>query len=447
MFDASQLIEKLQAHLGDGYVLYDDYGKYQEAARNGNTLSDVVNGIYRMSPLDIRPMQGLFVATSTAEIELIPSPEQLNLTKEKIIDISELYNGKNEIITNEGYSYTVRYAYSTAFVQSEIQAPNGLGRVTPIIFTVSYTIFENGIYGDDIEVYIDGEQIYYTSAVSTRIRVSSTYPTTDNGTLKGINIQNGFGIDLVAPFYKSNVGSKLYNSVTNSDDGKAKCLTIKNPDGENSYIAEFGQTSCTSQLGQNVGFNVSLVEADADIINYNAAWDVVITTETYYTMTIADSVKRIVFWGDGTTETVIGSAVHIYTDSLTSHEIRRFYTQQNDYRDIRTYDNLNGLEIYIKTSADDVGPEFGGDDYLPILTTDYGDIAISWLQEGKIVIIQDEVASIPINAGSIFDDGGDTFKIPYLSTENKSFVKTIPLQDLGYEVAIDIQAKICDVGV
>ena len=285
-----------------GITLFADYGEYVKAFRIHNTVHVPLCGMFRMNPMTVTPIQDLFLASATANIEIAAEADNVEEVRNLLDSIATSCNGETVTMVDEsGTLYTVTCSYSTASVGVERTAPNQTGKMIPIIMTAYYSIIQNGISSNDVQISIDGRPVFYTEFSINHQRVADAYAT-DEGVTRAAMLQSARSFDFVTPLLSTELGALYRKAIFENGDNNAHCFTIKFGDAFYAYIVTFGSAAGTARAPQNVGCNISLMEGDLETLNFGAKW----TTKTVQggTVTLNDTqtARKVVIWGDGTAD-------------------------------------------------------------------------------------------------------------------------------------------------
>lgn len=311
--------------LGGKYHIYSDVGEFVAGYRSRNTLTFTPCGIYRQGNVVITPVKGLMIAQMTSEVEIAAEEFNLGEIRNDVDTMAQANSGNTFEVQDGDRTYQVTTLISTAMVGSKRDAPDNSGLCYPVRFTVSFTIIENGIAASDVELIIDGYPVFFTDLQVTRSRITDLYCTDDNGTMKGIVVQGGMSIDLTAPILNSTLGNMFADATFTNETNKAHLVFIKIGEHVYGYIAVFGNMAATIRPMQNVGANVSLVEAHPDLITFDEAtgWNTanVASNTSAYGLAPAEGKTIYVLWGDGTCDILTKSTTHRFV-TAGKHTVR-----------------------------------------------------------------------------------------------------------------------------
>ncbi|MBQ8357873.1 MAG: hypothetical protein IJX39_08730 [Clostridia bacterium] len=318
-------------HMADklGITLFPDYGKFEAAFRVHNKVTTPTCGIFKMTPMTVTPIQGLFLASATATVDIAAEADNVGMVRAIIDGVAASSNGETLAMTDEnGKTFMVTFSYSTAYVGTERTAPNQTGKMIPVSMTVYFSIIQNGVSSNDVELEIDGHPVFYTEFSANNQRVADSYSVAD-GTTRAAILQGARSFDFVSPLLSSELGKMYRDAVFGTEGNTAHCFTVK-VDGETyAYIGVFGNSSASARAPQNVGCNISIMEGDPETLIFPNVWESQLGNGTVTLTAPATGARKIVFWGDGattvwdTTDGVLGDCEHVYADEKT-HTIRIF---------------------------------------------------------------------------------------------------------------------------
>ena len=195
MITSKQLAAYLQGKLG--FTIFTDYGRYVAAQRDHNNVIAPVCGIFRLDPISVVPVQGVFVASGSASIEVAADPKNLDMVR-SIVDGLTQYSGETVTIEDDdGTNYAVTFTYTSANVGVERPSPTNIGKVIPVSFTAYLNIIENGVASSSVKISIDGSPLLFSEVIVTHQRVGDTYAT-DDGIARSAIVQGGRSFDFIA---------------------------------------------------------------------------------------------------------------------------------------------------------------------------------------------------------------------------------------------------------
>ena len=325
MISARTLCENLSEILGVN--LYLDFGEFISAYRErGNKLVFPIVGIYRPGNMVLTPLKGLVLAQMTSDVEIIGEENNIDEIRRKIDENAQINSGKTVTIEDSGKTYMLTILYSTAMVGARRDAPDNTGFCYPIRMSVNYTIVENGVSSNDVKLTIDGHDVYFTEMTVTRQRITDIFCKGTEDIMKGIVVQGGRSIDFVTPILTSEIGDIFTESIFGDDNNTAHCVFVDISGKKYVYIAVFGNTSASMRIQQNVGSNISVIEAHPELLEFSEKWAENTVTTGSYIVAAGEAETVYVFWGDGSTDILQSgeSVTHSFTDGEISHTVRTF---------------------------------------------------------------------------------------------------------------------------
>lgn len=289
-----------------GIKLFEDRGEYIAAMRNHNDVITPLCGVFRMNPMMITPIQGLFLAQANATVEIAADKTNLDKVRATVDGIAENASGETfPLQGDDGRTFIVTAAYSTAYVGVERSAPNNIGSVIPVNMTINYTVIENGVSSNDVRLRIDGYPVFVTEFSVNHQRVSDSY-SFGTGIAHTVTAQSVRSFDFISPLLHSELGGIYRKSIWGDDANTAHCFTMETDDETYAYIVTFGNTSASGQQPQNVGCNISLMSAPPETLAFGDGWQNVevdeldLDADLTYTLSADTLSRKIVFWGDDT---------------------------------------------------------------------------------------------------------------------------------------------------
>lgn len=350
MITQNELYNTVKA-LFPSYTIFEDIGEYVAAYRNAgaNTLTVPICGIFQVSPFNYIAANGIKITKVAATLEILPSREQMPGVRDTVNSVAAVNSNQTVVMEDsDEISYTVTTWYSSAQVGQEQASPSNTGKVIPVTMYMQFDIFENGVNGNNILLYIDGKQIHYTEINFARPRTLDSVPKqTGNAQAKILN--TNFSITFNAPLLSTDGSDILKEATFNPSTNTAHCVEVRIKDTSYYYLMTFGNCINTSVPGQNAGIQINLHETSGDEVeHWGAQWGVYeVNGNIAY---IDASTDTVVFWGDGKAEMIDEYTSHPYTDGLTKHTVVTFGSTPLTWRPLRVDDNLYGHTLkYIGT--------------------------------------------------------------------------------------------------
>lgn len=321
------------------FKLYDNLGNFMDAYRKSNSVVDSVQGIFSLAPSVLTPIKNLNIAVISARLELevdidtVPPvvtddgdiiEYPLVRTVRDIWDsFAEANNGiPIKLQDNDGKSYSVTPSYSLMSTGVIEMLGSDTGEVMTLATTMSFTVVENGINTNNLDIYINGENIMFGQAIITRNRVADSATYVDNSTEynanKTIIQQNGIGIDLNIPLLDSRVGRQIWDDILLGGNNKAYSVAVIKNKIPEAYIMTTGTNSIGMIPAENISARISLVEIPPHIAKFDSRW----TIESFSGSTYSESgnypTGTTIIWGDGMSEVLFydhSQIVHSYSSA------------------------------------------------------------------------------------------------------------------------------------
>ena len=287
------------------FTLYTDIGDIEPTKRDLNTVIAPRYGIVNIVSSNVAPIGSLQIYELIANCEILVNVDRMKRkgnvaeygpvrkVRETIDNLAVNKSAQAELVETDGRNYSVIPVFSLGSIGRFAQVTYALGKVVPISFTVQLSVIENGINSSDMEVYLgDKEEPYKyplfvtkvseTMAVSTEGQTHLAETQGENNSADGnrsvFTVQETrYGIDFVTPLTNSEICRIFLDVMHNGADNTPYKLTIKYK-GIGSEKDENGvqcaiythdviipSVSLSSEIPNNIGLNVSLVEADMNI--------------------------------------------------------------------------------------------------------------------------------------------------------------------------------------
>lgn len=386
---------------GKVFRLYTNDGEFRKAFRDGNDITEYINGICRVSNSSLTPLKSLSILTMNVEVEFCIRVD--NLEKDangnyiEVLNIQALcenfvnsQNGQTITLTEEGKTYVLAVNTEMPIVGVERLVPP-LGKRLPITLQIFYTMVENGVNSSNVSLYIGGEEVPYTDLTIDRVFVNTVAQKATEEVGKTINEQNSVSISFVAPLTTTALGKDYTDIILDGGNNVALPVTIdyKSLDKKANYTMTFSSLKHTSSGVQNVGVQGTLVEVDTNVADFKTLnigkWtfgEAVINkqyADQYVSVSIPTQGKYFIDWGDDTSETGINSeeesielshnyansgnyVIYIFTQTTIDVSIfiynRLLLPRSSDFTVVaKVGDEIYQSGSYVKWNINDQAPE------------------------------------------------------------------------------------------
>lgn len=375
---------------GKTFRVFSDKGELVK--RNGHE-NEYRNGLVEIMSSNITSLSGLDFGTYNVNLTIYANATIRNKDDDgNFIEILELrqilnqfienYNGKTFGEDIDDKIYAVTYVISSP----ETLPSTSLGYIDeclPMQVNIGLIMFENGVNSNEWEVYLDGEELGYTGLVVSRVKTVETIPFNSASSTQTVVQTNGIGFDFICPQTTKNIINKIEEEILKCDnDSKAHLVYIKGHNTEKAYICVFGNTQATLERNANVGFNISLLEGNPDLLTYEDNLWITRTVEvenlSNNTVTIEniDEQELIIKYDDGDVVKTSNSEIYHTFATVGEHKIIMFNANAIDddwaSASIKTYLYLDKLEYTVdgdnitveRVTADATTYELGGSFYI-----------------------------------------------------------------------------------
>lgn len=399
--------EKLRKAYQDatGYTVFMEEGELLDFYREKNEIVKPICGTFKVNPVTLTAIQRPFIGIVTANITLLAPPTEWESVRDQVNDIALVLNGTSEKMEGtDGETYSVAYNCETCTVGDRIlDLAAGVGEVFPIMQLISYIVIEDGVSAYDAKLWIDGEEVPILSLAENKVVASSVYAD-GRGTAGMAAETETYGIDFTTPYTSSKVCELFRSAIDGRASGKPHCVVIEKNGKKTAKIMQFGNVSNSVSPPQNIGFNVSLVEAHPLSVDFDGYWGAAETDRAYATYTPnllisteRNIVKMVFFWGDGSAdEWQPGDAerlFHVYTDGIDKHTVRVYKIYDSDTVLLEEAHKQSGLYGAVLTAKKDIVSA-------SIATDDTGEAVIFANEKNRFVVI---------NGGFYLDMGGELY--------------------------------------
>lgn len=294
--------------LGKTFRIFSDSGEL--AKRNGHE-NEYRNGLVEIVSSTISNLSGLQFINTSVNLTLYANEEVRGKNSDgDSLEIIELRQILGDFLENYNFkTFAEEFGeatYSTTYViGATTTLPKGsLGYINdcvPLVTNIGLTLFENGVNSNEWQIFIDGEEVGYTSAVISRTKTAENQPLVESKSTKSVMQTNGFGLDLVVPQISNNLGKAIENEILTGQE-YAHMLYIKGKNTEQNYICVFGNLQASLIKNANVGFNLSMVEGVPELLEYSDKWTEYEVESLGNTLCLFRNINEdevVIFWGDG----------------------------------------------------------------------------------------------------------------------------------------------------
>ena len=278
-------------NLGKEFVVYADTGEIVEACRCKTDY--VTNCVLQESSQTLIPIKDLVLETISANLSVFVDKEIVgeeiingnkqsrNLTDIKgiLYGVVQSYNGKTTTTSIGGKNYDTTITFGSIVDGLE----TSIGDIDDGIWInvdINFVFFENGVNTNDCHIIIDGEDVFFTRCVISRIKTTDNSHFVGEDGSKAYVLTSGRSIDLAVPALSTQLGETIMGEVLGNNVNEKHLIVVATPFNINPgyayqedvvYEMVFGNTSASMDNSANVGFNISLVEA-SDICEFKSGY-------------------------------------------------------------------------------------------------------------------------------------------------------------------------------
>lgn len=269
------------------FCIYADVGNFDFATRNLNDIVGKKYGVLSLVASNISPLTTLKFAELTAQCEVIVNvdemvadPDDINCmhyapvaeARNAITNFINENNGVSISDTIDGINYTVTTTFTLATAGSFVVTTSNLGKIVPLRFTVNAIFVEDGVSSDKVTYTINyggiGYKLYAIQASENMVGTSEGQ-THSGASRVGNTIQEAkYSIELSMPVTDNPLCRHLLSLMHNGVDNTPLALSVNyGIDNFSGFTHQMlvSAISLSVQRPQNVGINISLIEADATI--------------------------------------------------------------------------------------------------------------------------------------------------------------------------------------
>lgn len=270
------------------FCIYADVGNFDYASRNINDIVGKKYGVLSLVGSNVSPLTTLKFAELTAQCEIVVNVDEMTVdaddigcmhyapvaeARQALTDFISAYNGKSRSTTIGGKDYTVTTTFTLATAGSFVVTTSNLGKIVPLRFTVTAIFVERGVSSDNVTYtirYNGANYTLYAIQASENMVGTSEGQTHSGDSRVGNTIQEAkYSLELSMPVTDNDLCKHLLSLIHNGVDNQALKLTVNyGVDGLSGFEhwVIVSNISLSVQRPQNVGINLSFIEADDTIV-------------------------------------------------------------------------------------------------------------------------------------------------------------------------------------
>lgn len=254
---------------GITFRIMPDGDDYVPPEREGNDVTQYINGIAQITDSALVPINNLTIITQTLTVNvLVPidteKPAQKSFEPVRSVIGEYLSKPQKYEISNKYGDYSVTF-YGSQPEAGDIAMRDGVGKSIPYSFNVFFSFIEKGINSLDFEMEFDGEPVPFIE-----IAVIET-PVTDGGAFSGTqgsakNYATTYALEVqitVPALMDSNLTQEFAKYLLTKE---RKIYPVKMSYGGVSGVRNmmFTTSNITVRGTENIGQSISLIEALED---------------------------------------------------------------------------------------------------------------------------------------------------------------------------------------
>lgn len=333
LFLANKIQEVLcQNQYGIDFLVFNDAGDLKTTKRIGAQTKKYVQCVLEKVSADTVPIKNIAFRVINTELTVFVDYLEMGYFEteggrgqSKMLDVVQniladnLYGLSGQTITleDDGKTYNVTISMDEA-ITGEKTSLGELADMIPLTVSITFTIFENGINNNDIKIFINGEEIYFTRIVMSSVKTADQSTFANDKQSKVYMLMGGKSIDLTMPVLNTKFSKRLWEEYCGGEINKPVSFAMQTPLGNYTFVGLLGNTTITGDIGQNLGYNFSVVEGVEDVLDFNyQEWEKKSYEGKSFTITIDTDKQRVIQWGDGdfTITNAMGNYRHDYQKS------------------------------------------------------------------------------------------------------------------------------------
>lgn len=221
MIDIKNLCESFETALNEyaaekrynrNLIIYPFVGerKPNERVENSNAVTHNIYGVFNESPSTLTAVSGLTIVQISATVSFVCNLHAIldedNASEEDYAEVVRLQELLDEFVQkhNGTVENNVLTYYSLSSVGDAEIASTETGEYVPVAVNISYIYADKCYFGEDIQLYIDGVRMWYTSFTKTQNKTLETALFEGKDRLEGAAVEKTNGIDFVVPLTDDN---------------------------------------------------------------------------------------------------------------------------------------------------------------------------------------------------------------------------------------------------
>lgn len=323
-----------------------DMVKTQKDHNNQRVIQTYTHGILKVQSNDLIPVKNLTYQTLNCQLMVfvdlldsgfINTGNKKRKQSRTLANVNACLNTFVEQVNGNTYPLEVDGRHFTTTISMSVPTSGpktSLGEITeglPLYSTIVFTLFENGVNSSECSLRINGEDLYLTNLVISKVKVAdqNEFATTQGG--KSCVLVGGKSFDFVTPVVNTPACRMIMEEALGDLENRAIAVHYSSPLAEKIFIGIFGNITVNHEAGANMGFNVSVAEGAEDLLTYDDNWDI---NENYKGASIYEQNPCFIFWGDGTVDFFPNGGVndfkHTYSDNKSVHVLRKYLIPQKE---------------------------------------------------------------------------------------------------------------------
>lgn len=297
-------------------------------------LTATVYGVLSVSPSQLVPIRGLYMATINASLEMLVELPRQGEEWGEYHELVEVRGIVNEYIeTTNGQTYneegdtSVTISFSPVTTGGRVQATSEFGDGVTLMLNIAAVEVEDGISANDVTLTLDGHPVYYQAAVISRAKTTEVF-NESTAAAKTLVQQAGFGVDITAPLLRSAAGRIFSASLLDASRSyDAHAVKVEIGAFVGVYLCVLGTSQATARAGENVGVTASLAECVPSLARFPTSAEV------------ADGAWWI------STNVVKGDVLHVKAESNAT-EVYAISKVNGVWGDLKAYPVNGGQWVY-----------------------------------------------------------------------------------------------------
>lgn len=264
------------------FKIWAEAGHYKMPYRQGNTVYYFINALLATSASAVTPnalVMGVNGLTLSVLVPTLPPKTNVDQTDEELEEIQDgqlymiqqvgnillRYFTKTKTLSmadDQGNNFSIAM-YSGVAISGVIDIYPKAGQAMPMSVSITMNFAQDGVNGQAVKVYLDGELVPYMSLNPSRSSQLSTDVQSNTQAQKHIATSTAYGIQFTCPSATGNAATlAVYDYIAETDPNSAHFIEVVWGDQrDDTYLMLFTSANATVAGAEFAGLNATMGEA------------------------------------------------------------------------------------------------------------------------------------------------------------------------------------------